>query len=164
MFAEYGINTDYVMIGLAAVQLVLLIIIVLLCLQVHKLRYSYKLFMSDKDGRSLENALSRRVDEIDTLMVEHEIIKSTVDKIDKRTANSFKKVGICKYDAFEEGGKLSYTICLLDDHEDGFIINAIHGSDGCYTYMKEIINGNSYTKLSFEEQEALDKAKVGMEE
>ena len=37
---------------------------------------------------------------------------------------------------------------------DGFIINAMHSREGCYTYIKEIIDGNSVITLSEEEQEA----------
>jgi hypothetical protein len=41
---------------------------------------------------------------------------------------------------------------------NGFIINAMHTREGCYTYIKEIIDGNSVIVLSGEEQEALNNA------
>ena len=34
----------------------------------------------------------------------------------------------------------------------------MHSREGCYTYIKEIIDGNSVIALSEEEQEALDMA------
>jgi len=34
----------------------------------------------------------------------------------------------------------------------------MHSREGCYTYIKEIIDGNSVITLSEEEQEALDMA------
>ena len=34
----------------------------------------------------------------------------------------------------------------------------MHSREGCYTYAKEIVNGESYVELSEEEIEALDKA------
>ena len=37
-------------------------------------------------------------------------------------------------------------------------MNAVHSREGCYTYIKEIINGESFIALGNEEQEALDKA------
>lgn len=160
MLEKYGINPEYVLMVMAGMMLVMLITIIVLIVMVNRQNYRYKLFMSGNDGKSLENALSRRVDQLDTLMVEHEMIKAAVDRIDQRMATSLKKVGMLKYNAFEDEGQMSFAICLLDDNDDGFIMNTIHGNDGTYTYMKEIINGNSYTRLSFEEQEALDKAKV----
>ena len=64
-----------------------------------------------------------------------------------------------KYDAFNEmGGKLSFAIAMLDGNNSGWIINAMHSREGCYTYIKEIIKGESYIELSEEEAEALDKA------
>lgn len=64
-----------------------------------------------------------------------------------------------KYDAFHEmGGKLSFSLALLDQKNDGFIINAMHSREGCYTYIKEIVNGNSIIVLADEEKEALDIA------
>ena len=64
-----------------------------------------------------------------------------------------------KYDAFNEmGGKLSFALVLLDKENNGFVMNAMHSREGCYTYIKEIINGESFIALGNEEQEALDKA------
>ena len=40
----------------------------------------------------------------------------------------------------------------------GFVLNAIHGREGCYTYVKEIVKGESYIVLGQEEKEALRQA------
>ena len=70
-----------------------------------------------------------------------------------------------KYDAFHEmGGKLSFSLALLDRKNDGFIINAMHSREGCYTYIKEILDGNSIIVLADEEKEALDIAMGTKEE
>lgn len=69
------------------------------------------------------------------------------------------KVAIVKYDAFKEmGGKLSFALAMLDKENNGFVMNAIHSSDGCYTYVKEIVKGESYVVLGEEEKEALRQA------
>ena len=68
-------------------------------------------------------------------------------------------MGLIKYDAFSEmGGKLSFSLAMLDVKNNGFIINAMHTREGCYTYIKEIVEGNSIIVLSEEEQEALNRA------
>ena len=68
-------------------------------------------------------------------------------------------MGMVKYDAFNEmGGKLSFALALLDNRNNGFLINAMHSREGCYTYVKEIINGESYINLGEEEKKELDKA------
>ena len=65
-----------------------------------------------------------------------------------------------KYDAFKEmGGKLSFSLCLLDDENNGFILTSMHTREGCYTYVKEIIKGESFVVLATEERRALEEAK-----
>ena len=56
------------------------------------------------------------------------------------------------------GGKLSFSLALLNRKNNGFIINAMHSREGCYTYIKEIIDGNSVIMLAEEEKEALEMA------
>ena len=82
-----------------------------------------------------------------------------MDKALSGITSTFHKLGIVKYDAFHEmGGKLSFSLAMLDMRNNGFIINAMHTREGCYTYIKEIIDGNSVIVLSEEEQEALKRA------
>ena len=50
------------------------------------------------------------------------------------------------------------VLAMLDDYDSGFVLNAIHSREGCYTYIKEIKRGSSYVELSGEEQIALEKA------
>ena len=56
------------------------------------------------------------------------------------------------------GGKLSYALCMLNEKNDGYIINTVHSREGCYSYVKEIIDGNSVIGLSEEEIQALEEA------
>ena len=77
--------------------------------------------------------------------------------------SNYQKVGILKYDAFQEmGGKLSFAITLLDGNNSGYIINSMHSREGCYTYIKEIVEGNSIIVLAEEEKEALNMAITGV--
>ena len=71
----------------------------------------------------------------------------------------YQKMGLVRYDAFSQmGGQLSYSLALLDENDNGFIINSIHSTEGCYSYSKEIKNGDNIS-LSAEEAEALSIAK-----
>ena len=72
---------------------------------------------------------------------------------------TYQKCGIVKYDAFRQmGGKMSFCLALLDKRNNGFIINSVHSSDGCYTYTKEIRGGNCSIALGEEEEQALNAA------
>ena len=69
-------------------------------------------------------------------------------------------MGLVRYDAFNQmGGQLSYSLALLDENNNGFIINSVHSTEGCYSYSKEIRNGDNNISLSAEESEALAIAK-----
>ena len=73
--------------------------------------------------------------------------------------STFQKLGIIKYDAFNQmGGKLSFCVALLDENNNGFIINSVHSTEGCYSYTKQIIKGHSDIDLGKEERQALEMA------
>ena len=60
------------------------------------------------------------------------------------------------YDAFNQmGGQLSFCLALLDENNNGFIINSVHSTEGCYSYTKEIKGGECSISLGKEEEEAL---------
>ena len=85
--------------------------------------------------------------------------RNEVKEMYKMTEHCIQKCGVVKYDAFSEmGGKLSFALALLDSNNTGWVMNAMHSREGCYTYIKEIVKGESYVELSDEEAAALDKA------
>lgn len=160
MISEYlGIDSDYLVIGLAALVLVLIIIMLISSIQMHSLKKKYKNFMSGRDGKNLEDTLLKKLEQIDQIMEINAANQKNINSIFSNMKNTFQKVGLVKYDAFNEmGGKLSFSLALLNQMNDGFIINAMHSREGCYTYIKEIIDGNSIIALSGEEKEALEMA------
>lgn len=115
--------------------------------------------MSGKSAKSLEDTLIKRLDQVDTLLAANSANEKNIKKIFANMKNTFQKVGLVKYDAFHEmGGKLSFSLALLNETNDGFVMNAVHSREGCYTYIKEIIDGNSIIVLADEEKEALEMA------
>lgn len=149
----------YILLGMAGIILILLILVIINIVQNKKLKRKYREFMMGKDCRSLEDNLIQRVSEIEDLISCNKENTENIEKISQSLNNTFQKVGMVKYDAFHEmGGKLSFSLALLNKVNDGFIINAMHSREGCYTYIKEIIQGNSVIILADEEKEALDIA------
>ena len=69
MISKYlGIDSDYIIIGLAAVMLILLILIIVNIVQMRKLKKSYRAFMTGKNGKDLEETLIKRLNEVDSLI------------------------------------------------------------------------------------------------
>lgn len=154
-----GIDSDYILLGLAGFVVILLIILLVNAVQIHKLKKKYKIFMDGKNAKTLEESIMSRMDQMDYLISSNKKNENDIQTIYKNLKSTFQKVGLVKYDAFQEmGGKLSFSLALLNETNDGFIINAMHSREGCYTYIKEIIDGNSVITLADEEKEALDMA------
>ena len=82
-----------------------------------------------------------------------------VKEISEKMKTHYQKIGIVRYDAFQEvGGNLSFVLTMLDENNNGWVFNAMHSREGCYTYIKEIVKGESYMELGEEERESLKKA------
>lgn len=158
MISEYlGFDSDYIILGLAGVVIILLILIITNMVQIGKLKKRYKVFMSGKTAKSLEDTIIKRLDEVDELVAANSSIKKNIEELFANMKCSYQKVGLVKYDAFNEmGGKLSFSLAMLNGKDDGFVLNAVHSREGCYTYIKEIVGGNSIIVLADEEQEALN--------
>lgn len=160
MIAEcLGFDSDYIIIGLAAVVLIIFILMIVNIVQMRKLKKGYKAFMSGKGAKNLEDTLIERLNQVDELMESNEKNEGSIKEINQNMQLTYQKMGLIKYDAFHEmGGKLSFSLAMLDQRDNGFIINAMHTREGCYTYIKEIVDGNSIIVLSEEEQKALNRA------
>ena len=90
----------------------------------------------------------------------NQLLREDIVSLRKNQRITYQKMGIVKYNAFREmSGDLSYALALLDQEDNGFIINSVYAKEGGYSYIKEIIRGESSILLSDEEKAALNKAK-----
>lgn len=154
-----GLDYSYLFIGLAGISLVLLILVIIQMIQIGNLKKKYKKFMGGKDVKSLEDKLKTIVEDNKYIIELSTENKKNIKEINKEMEFSFNKVGIVKYDAFNQmGGKLSFCLALLNEKDNGFIMNSVHSSEGCYTYIKEIKAGICNIDLGNEEKQALSEA------
>ena len=153
---------DYLLIGMTAVIVILLITLILLIVQIRKtskLKKRLDKFLLGKDGTSLENDIVALFEDNKFLKASTEKNKKDIRILYKNMESAFQKMGLVKYDAFNQmGGQLSFCLALLDENNNGFIINSVHSTEGCYSYTKEIKMGESSIPLGKEEEEALAMA------
>lgn len=152
-------DLGYLLIAATVLVVVMLAVIILLIVQIKKvngLKKRLDKFLLGKDGMSLEQ-------DIIGLCEDNKFLKNSTDRNKKDIRNLYKqmeaayqKMGLVKYDAFNQmGGQLSFSLALLDENNNGFILNSVHSTEGCYSYTKEIKNGVSAISLGTEEAEAL---------
>ncbi len=154
-----GLDIGIILIVMAVIIIILFILLVVNICSVSKLKKKYTIFMTGNTAKSLEN-------EIVGLFEDNKFIKASIEKnkrdigmLFKNMESTFQKIGIIKYDAFNQmGGQLSFSLVLLDKNNNGFVLNSVHGAEGCYTYTKEIKDGTSEISLGEEEKQALDMA------
>ena len=159
ILAKLGIDPAFIFLFMLILIVVLFALYVNVSLKYDRLKNSYVSFMRGKDGKNLEESILTKFSELDGIAKIIKQNRADVKEMYRRTEHCIQKCGIVKYDAFNEmGGKLSFALALLDSDNTGWIMNAMHSREGCYTYVKEILKGESYVELSEEEAEALDRA------
>lgn len=162
LFESIGLaNLDiaYLFIALFVMMIVVIVLMAILMSKYSKLKKKYNKFMKGRDGKSLEKDIIALFEENRFISAENEKNKKDIKELQRRMSYCYQKIGLVKYDAFNQmGGKLSFCLVLLNDKNNGFLLNSVHSSDGCYSYTKEIIKGESALSLGEEEQKALDIA------
>lgn len=169
--------TTELMISLG-INLILFIIIIFLIISVAKIKKRISKFLPEDKNFDIEKMLVEyNKNVLDIIEKEKQIfekiesskqelqnnIKETNNRIDdtkNQLKNAIQKIGFVRYNPFEEvGGELCYAIALLDENNNGVVINSIYSRETCYSYAKDITNGESLNhKLSDEEIQAIKLA------
>lgn len=153
------LDLGYILIGMLFIIIILVIVNIALSKRVKKIEKRIKRFMMGKDAKSLEQDIIGLYEDNKFLKISTEKNKKDISILYKNLESAFQKYGIVKYDAFNQmGGQLSFSLALLDENNNGFIINSVHSTEGCYTYTKEIKNGKCDIDLGEEERQALSNA------
>ena len=156
---EIGVDPAIILIVMFILIVVLFFMVINTNMKYIRLKASYTSFMKGKDGKTLEESIFERFDELDEVTKMALKNRQEIRNLQEDLLGTLQKVGILRYDAFSEmGGNLSFALTLLDGNNNGYIINSMHSREGCYNYIKEIVKGESYIELSEEEAESLDRA------
>lgn len=154
-----NLDIAYLFLILLVFIVVLFVIIILQMKKLNRLQKRISKFMTGKDAKSLEKDIVGLYEDNKFLKINVDKNKKDIRTLYKNMEHAFQKIGLIKYDAFQQmGGKLSFSLALLDENNNGFILNSVHSTEGCYTYTKEIKSGECAISLGEEEQQALDMA------
>ena len=146
----------FVVILMAIVVIVLFILVMNQKSEIKSLKNRLKRLMNGKDAESLESEIAYLVKDHKSLRQVVDLSKKDIEVLFHQMRSTYQKSGLIKYDAFQQmGGQLSFCLVLLDQDDNGFIINSVHSTEGSYCYTKEVKNGVSDVDLGKEETEAL---------
>ena len=157
------IDISLIMIIMGICLLLLLILVIVMMVNLRRMKRRIDSFTSGSNGKSLEQDIISIIEDNKFLRIQEEQNNTLIQELLKRQESCFQKMGLVKYDAFHQmGGQLSFSLCLLDENNNGFIINSVHSTEGCYSYTKEIKAGACSLDLGDEEAEALEIALSSM--
>lgn len=154
-----NLDIGYVLLALVILVIVLIILNIVSLVKISNIKKRLRKFMKGKDARSLEKEIIALHEDNKFLKNMTDTNKKDIRDLNKRFAKAFQKIGLVKYDAYQQmGGLLSFSLALLDEDNNGLILNSVHSTEGCYTYTKEVVYGECKLELSNEEKVALDQA------
>lgn len=157
IITQYNVE---IIIGLAIISILLVVLNLISQLRISKMTKKYNRLVEGVNEVTLEDILFQHLDEIKAVKNALIDIKEKYKNLDGRLKFSIQKVGVVRYNAFNDmGSDLSFSIALLDDNLNGFVLSSIFGRNESNTYAKPIVNGKSNYTLSVEEIQAIDKAK-----
>lgn len=157
---EFNINYQLILSVIGTILAVLLVFLILqffwLRAKVNRLYRKYKYFMMGEDGGSIEMKLSTEVRELRDMVESSQGMLHQQELLATMQLKSFQKIGLVRYDAFDEtGDKLSFSLTLLDGKNNGVVLSSLAGHDASRIYAKAVTGGECREALSAEEAESI---------
>lgn len=128
-------------------------------LRLARLRRQLLVLQGDGGSQSFLTAASRSVAEITALRESVRRLGTDQEALRADLADAVRHVAVVRYDAFPDlGGRLSFSVALLDDGADGVVLTTINGRTETRSYAKGVRAGGSDHALSPEERQAIEAA------
>ncbi len=143
-----------------AIAVVAFVWAIVLGVRVRGMRRQY-LALQGPDGtaESFVEAVSRKTDEVNALRDDVSELRARIQQARVELGQAVRHVSVIRYDAFGDmGGRLSFSIALLDDGGDGLVMSSINGRTETRTYVKPVQSARSEQTLSPEEIQAITEA------
>ncbi|MCX8128976.1 MAG: DUF4446 family protein [Clostridia bacterium] len=130
-----------------------------------KLKAKYNKFMNGLGDANIEQLLENCIEKINGMNIKTRDLENQINSIERNLIQCVQKIGVVRYNAFDNvGSDLSFSIALLDNSDSGIILSGIYARDSSLTYAKPVISGKSKYALSAEEIQALETARKSSRE
>ena len=154
------LNNEYVILGVIIVNIILLILYISNSIKLNSINKKYNKFLKKLgNGENIEEDLKVYINKVEKVENTNKEIIEYCENLEKELSKSIKKIGIVRYNAFKDtGSDLSFALALLNDDNNGVVLNGIYSREMSNIYAKPIVNGESKYTISDMEQEAINKA------
>ena len=88
---SWGIDPAYIIIGLSALVLILMIIVIVCIINMRRLYRRYDYFMRGKDAESMEDIILEQIDEIKRLRAEDRANKDSIRTLNRNQKSEAKR-------------------------------------------------------------------------
>ena len=147
------LRTDIFLVTLFCINIILLIAFIINTIKFSKLNKKYE------NGKNIEEDLENYMYKVKKVEEQNAKNAGNIKEIENNIAKCIQKVGIVRYSAFQDtGSDLSFALALLDNKDNGIVLNGIYSREMSNIYAKPIEKGTSSYTLSEEEKKALEKA------
>jgi hypothetical protein len=117
-----------------------------------RLRRDCALLQSGAERSSFIVAAARTAAELERLRGDVGRLHRDFDDFRANIDESIRRVAVHRYDAFGEmGGRLSWSVALLDDNGDGIVLTTLVNRADSRSYAKPVRRGNGQTDMAPEE-------------
>lgn len=159
------LNNEYVILGVIIVNIILLILYISNSIKLNSINKKYNKFLKKLgNGENIEEDLKVYINKVEKVENTNKEIIEYCENLEKELSKSIKKIGIVRYNAFKDtGSDLSFALALLNDDNNGVVLNGIYSREMSNIYAKPIVNGESKYTISDMEQEAINKAIASLE-
>jgi hypothetical protein len=152
-------NLGALVVGLVAAVLALATASVILARRTRDLDARLRGITRGAEGRSLEAILDAHLEKVYAISRQLDDVAARTAILEAAQRKSFQRVGLIRYNPFEEtGGNQSFALALLDAAGDGWVLSSLHARSGTRVYAKVITGGRSDAGLSAEETAAIAQA------
>lgn len=125
----------------------------------YRLQSHYNKLGKGVKSQNLIKIIEDQISEIKKTKSDVSELGNFIAKMDRSNALNIQKIGLLRFNPFHEtGGDQSFSLCLLDRDENGFVLTCLHTRDRTRVYAKPIQKAVSEYELSNEEMKALKLA------
>ena len=154
------LKTDTFLIIMAIAVIILFIAFIAIVVKLSNVQRKYKTFLNKLgNGKDIYEDLDNYMYRVERVEKQNAEVITGLKILQQDLSKCIQKVGIVRYSAFKDtGSDLSFALALLDEDNNGVVLNGIYSREMSNIYAKPVEKGITTYTVSEEEKQAIDKA------